>query len=66
MKGTYFAISTSGNSNIVNAITAGHEHKMKVILLSGKDGGKAALKLTEKDLELRVPVNPLPEPKRVT
>ncbi len=50
------AITTSGNSkNIVNAIIAAQEHKMKVILLNGKDGGKAALKLTEKDLELRVP-----------
>ena len=50
------AITTSGNSkNITNAITAGQEHKMSVVLLSGKDGGEAALKLTETDLELRVP-----------
>ena len=36
------AITTSGNSkNITNAIIAGQEHKMKVILLSGKNGGKA-------------------------
>ena len=50
------AITTSGNSkNITNAIIAGQEKEMTVILLSGKNGGEAALKLTGKDLELRVP-----------
>jgi phosphoheptose isomerase len=50
------AITTSGNSkNITNAIIAGQEKKMTIILLSGKNGGEAAPILTKKDLELRVP-----------
>ena len=50
------AITTSGNSkNITNAIIAGQEKKMTIILLSGKNGGDAAPILTKKDLELRVP-----------
>lgn len=37
------AISTSGNSmNIVNAVKAAKEKKMKTIVLTGKDGGKLA------------------------
>ncbi|PCJ21424.1 MAG: phosphoheptose isomerase [Candidatus Cloacimonadota bacterium] len=39
--GVLFAISTSGNSqNILNAIKEAKNKKMKVIGLSGKDGGK--------------------------
>ena len=35
------AFSTSGNShNIINAIDAAHDQDMRVILASGKDGGK--------------------------
>ena len=50
------AITTSGNStNIVNAIIAAQEKKMAVILMSGKDGGRAALLLKKGDIELRVP-----------
>jgi len=50
------AITTSGNStNIVNAIIAAQEKKMTVILMSGKDGGKAAQLLQKGDIELRVP-----------
>ena len=50
------AITTSGNSvNIVNAIDAAQKKGMNVILLSGKTGGKAAQKLNNKDIELRVP-----------
>ena len=50
------AITTSGNSiNIVNAIDAAHKKEMAVILMSGKTGGKAAQKLNNKDIELRVP-----------
>ncbi|WMY95206.1 MAG: D-sedoheptulose 7-phosphate isomerase [Arsenophonus sp.] len=48
-----FAISTSGNSrNIIYAIEAAHSKGMKVISLTGNNGGKIA-KIT--DLEIRVP-----------
>lgn len=47
------AISSSGNSeNILNAITAAHTKGLKVIGLSGKDGGKMA---SVCDIELRAP-----------
>lgn len=47
------AISTSGNSgNIIKAVEAAREKGMKVIILSGKDGGKLAGKA---DVEIRVP-----------
>ena len=46
-------ISTSGNSgNIINAVEAARLKGMKVIILSGKDGGKLADKA---DVEVRVP-----------
>jgi D-sedoheptulose 7-phosphate isomerase len=46
-------ISTSGNSgNIINAVEAAHAKGMKVVILSGKDGGKLAGKA---DVEIRVP-----------
>ncbi|MBN8568599.1 MAG: D-sedoheptulose 7-phosphate isomerase [Ignavibacteria bacterium] len=47
------AISTSGNSkNILNAIEAAKERGMKVVGLTGKDGGKMA---TVCDVEIRSP-----------
>lgn len=50
------AISTSGNSgNICRAIEVAHERKMRVIALTGRDGGKIAGLLTGQDIELRVP-----------
>lgn len=49
------AFSTSGNShNVLNAIDAAHEQDMRVILVSGRDGGHAASSLRDDDLELRV------------
>lgn len=46
-------ISTSGNSgNIIKAISAAREKGMKVITLTGKDGGKMA---GSTDIEIRVP-----------
>lgn len=46
-------LSTSGNSmNIIRAAEAAKEKGMKVIILSGKDGGKLA---PLADIELRVP-----------
>ncbi len=48
-----FAISTSGNSeNILNAIEAARKKGMKVIGLSGKDGGKMSGLC---DVEIRAP-----------
>ncbi|MBC7426071.1 MAG: D-sedoheptulose 7-phosphate isomerase [Bacteroidia bacterium] len=47
------AISTSGNSeNVINAINAAKSKGMKVIALTGKDGGKIASLC---DIELRAP-----------
>lgn len=50
------AISTSGFSpNIVRAIEQAHEQKMVVVALTGRDGGKVANILNDKDIEIRVP-----------
>ena len=47
------AISTSGNSaNILKAVEAAQKKKMKVIGLTGKDGGKMAASC---DIEIRAP-----------
>ncbi|MGH8586532.1 MAG: phosphoheptose isomerase [Gammaproteobacteria bacterium] len=49
-------ITTSGGSaNIVSAIEAAHDGDMPVVLLSGRDGGAAAVALAQGDLEIRVP-----------
>jgi D-sedoheptulose 7-phosphate isomerase len=50
------AISTSGNSeNVVRAIRAAHERGLRVVALTGRDGGAIAGVLTDGDIELRVP-----------
>jgi len=50
------AISTSGNSeNVCRAIVAAHEREMKVVALTGRDGGRMADLLGESDAEIRVP-----------
>lgn len=52
------AISTSGNSeNVCRAIAAAHERAMKVVALTGRDGGRMAGLLAEDDVEIRVPAN---------
>jgi len=52
------AISTSGNSENVNrAIVAAHDRGMRVVALSGRDGGPMAGLLKEDDIEIRVPAN---------
>lgn len=52
-KDVLLAISTSGNSeNIFNAIEAAHKKKMKIITLTGNDGGKIR---GMSDIEIRVP-----------
>jgi len=49
-------ISTSGNSeNVIRAIDAAHERGMKVVALSGRDGGRMAGLFAEGDVEIRVP-----------
>ncbi len=50
------AITTSGQSkNILEAVEAAHSREMKVIALTGKDGGALASVLQSSDIELRVP-----------
>ncbi len=50
------AISTSGNSENVNrAIVSAHERAVKVVALSGRDGGRMAGLLSDEDVEIRVP-----------
>jgi len=50
------AISTSGDShNIVHAIDAAHERDIKVIALTGREGGQIADLVNKEDIEIRVP-----------
>ena len=50
------AISTSGKSaNVVQAIQAAHDREMRVVALTGKDGGDMASLLLPEDIEIRVP-----------
>ena len=50
------AISTSGNSeNIVRAIHAAHERGLRIVALTGRDGGAIAGLLADGDIEIRVP-----------
>lgn len=50
------AITTSGNSpNVLAAVAAAHEREMRVVALTGRDGGKLAARLRSDDSEIRVP-----------
>lgn len=50
------AFSTSGRSaNVVMAIEAAHERGLRVIALTGRDGGQIAGMLDAEDIEIRVP-----------
>lgn len=50
------AISTSGNSkNVVEGIQAAHLRNMRVVALTGRDGGEMAALLRPEDIEIRVP-----------
>lgn len=52
------AISTSGNSENVNmAVEAAHDRDMKVVALTGRNGGKLAELLADDDVEIRVPAD---------
>lgn len=50
------AISTSGRSaNIVSAVAAARQRNMRVIALTGRDGGDVADLLSDADVEIRIP-----------
>ena len=50
------AITTSGNSkNIYRAIKQAQNNEITVILLTGRDGGKASSLLIDRDKEVRIP-----------
>lgn len=50
------AISTSGASpNVTNAVRAAHQAGMRVVALTGRDGGAVSRTLEEADIELRAP-----------
>lgn len=52
------AISTSGNSDNVNlAADAAHGRGMRVVALTGRDGGALAQTLREGDIEIRIPTD---------
>jgi D-sedoheptulose 7-phosphate isomerase len=52
------AISTSGNStNVIAAIHAAHEREMRVVALTGKDGGQITALLGPDDINLCVPAD---------
>jgi D-sedoheptulose 7-phosphate isomerase len=52
------AISTSGNSrNVIAAIEAAHAGDMRVVALTGRNGGRMAEVLEPKDIHICVPAN---------
>ena len=52
------AISTSGKSpNIIKAITCAQERGMRVLALTGKDGGEMRASLASNDIEICIPSN---------
>ncbi|MEO1247666.1 MAG: phosphoheptose isomerase [Pseudomonadota bacterium] len=51
-------ISTSGNSeNVCRAIAAAHERGMRVVALTGRDGGRMTELYRDGDIEIRVPAS---------
>jgi D-sedoheptulose 7-phosphate isomerase len=53
---TLLAISTSGNSeNVLRAVQTAHERGVRVVALTGRDGGKMAGIYRDGDVEIRVP-----------
>ena len=50
------AISTSGNSaNVIQAIQAAHDREMRVVAMTGKEGGEMVNLYGPNDIEIRVP-----------
>ena len=48
------AISTSGNSeNVLRAVATAHSRGLKIVALTGRDGGSIAQSLNPEDIELR-------------
>lgn len=51
-----FALSTSGNSaNVIAAVEAALEREMRIVALTGKDGGALGKLLTDADVHICVP-----------
>ena len=51
-----FAITTSGGSaNLIQAIHAAHERGVKIVSLTGRDGGEVGALMQKDDIEIRVP-----------
>lgn len=49
-------LSASGQAkNVLDAIEAAHQRQLRVIALTGRDGGEIASLLTQDDVEIRVP-----------
>lgn len=52
----FVAISTSGNSkNIIKAVESAQQKNMKIILLTGNNGGKLAELMRPEDIKIQVP-----------
>lgn len=50
------AITTSGSSaNIIEAIHAAHDRGMRIVALTGRDGGETGALIQKNDVEIRVP-----------
>ena len=59
------AISTSGNSaNVLAAVEAALEREMRVVALTGKDGGALAKMLTDADVHINVAAHAAPRASR--
>jgi len=53
---TLLAFSTSGEShNVIHSIDAAHDKEMRIVALTGREGGQIADSMLESDIELRVP-----------
>ncbi len=60
------AISTSGDSpNVIEAIKAAHEREVRVVALTGKDGGRMRELLRDTDVHIGVPRDVTPRTARI-
>jgi len=58
MNDVLLAISTSGGSkNVIAAIHAAHDRDMRVVAMTGKNGGKVGMLLAKEDVHICVPSN---------